>query len=130
MALISVVDDDESLRSATTDLLVSTGFTCESFVSAETFLESGRIADSACLVLDIRMPGMSGLDLQRHLETAGHATPIIFVTAFPEERARERALADGAVCYLPKPFSDQELLDCVHWALKRTGDQRELRHVT
>jgi FixJ family two-component response regulator len=130
MAIISVVDDDESLRSATIDLLDSAGFTCESFGSAEAFLESGRIADSACLILDIRMPGMSGLDLQRHLETTGYATPIIFVTAFPEERTRSRAMVDGAVCYLSKPFNDQELLDCVHRALKRGDNQKEETHVT
>jgi FixJ family two-component response regulator len=130
MAIISVVDDDESLGSAIIDLLNSAGFTCEPFGSAEAFLGSGRIADSACLILDIRMPGMSGLDLQRHLETTGHATPIIFVTAFPEERTRSRAMADGAVCYLPKPFNDQELLACVHRALKRGDNQREESHAT
>lgn len=122
MAFISIVDDDESLRFATIDLLNSAGFSCEAFGSAEAWLASANVAKTACLILDIRMPGMSGLELQQRLAAMGHATPIIFMTAYPEERTRRQALNGGALCYLPKPFDDQELLDCVHLALAR-GEQ-------
>ena len=127
MAFISVVDDDESLRFATIDLLNSAGFSCEAFGSAEAWLASANIAKTACLVLDIRMPGMSGLELQQRLAAMGHATPIIFMTAYPEERTRRQALNGGALCYLPKPFDDRELLDCVHLALAR-GEQTMGEH--
>jgi FixJ family two-component response regulator len=120
MAIISVIDDDESLRSATIDLLNSAGFSCEAFGSAEVWLASANIAETACLILDIRMPGMSGLELQQQLTVMGHATPIIFVTAYPEERSRRQALNGGALCYLPKPFDDRELLNCVLLALARS----------
>jgi FixJ family two-component response regulator len=127
MSFISVIDDDESLRSATIDLLNSAGFSCEAFGSAEVWLASANIAETACLILDIRMPGMSGLELQQKLAAMGHARPIIFVTAYPEERTRRQALASGALCYLPKPFDDQELLDCVHLALTR-GERATGKH--
>jgi FixJ family two-component response regulator len=125
MAIISVVDDDQSLRLATIDLLNSAGFSCEAFGSAEVWLASANIAETACLILDIRMPGMSGLELQQRLAAMGHATPIIFVTAYPEERIRRQALSSGALCVLSKPFDDEELLDCIRLALARGVVGRE-----
>jgi FixJ family two-component response regulator len=127
MAVISVVDDDEPLRSATIDLLNSAGYPCEAFGSAGAWLMSASVSETACLILDIRMPGMTGLELQQRLMSMDLPTPIIFVTAYPEERARRQAMNSGALCFLPKPFDDQELLDCVRLALARrgqtTGDQ-------
>ena len=111
MAIISVVDDDEPLRSATIDLLDSAGYPCEAFGSADAWLASASAAETACLILDIRMPGMTGLELQQRLTSMGGATPIIFVTAYPDERTRLQAMNSGALCFLPKPFDDEELLD-------------------
>lgn len=111
--MISVVDDDASVRRATVDLLNSAGFTCEAFASGDEYLHSGRIADTTCLILDITMPGMTGLDLQRNLAGSGHKIPIIFITGYPDDVTREQALRAGAICYLPKPYGDEELLGCI-----------------
>jgi FixJ family two-component response regulator len=117
MELISVVDDDESVRSATIDLLNSVGFDCEAFESAEAYLRSERVGRASCLILDITMPGLSGLELQRQLVHSGYSIPIIFITAFPEQRTLAQAMQAGAICYLPKPYSDGTLIDCVRRAL-------------
>jgi FixJ family two-component response regulator len=119
MDMISIVDDDASVRSATVDLLDSLGFACEAYRSAEEYLGSATAADTRCLILDIHMPGLNGLELQRRLAQSGSTVPIIFITAFPEERSRAEAFRAGALCYLPKPYSDEELLDCVRQALAR-----------
>ncbi|HLN09264.1 MAG TPA: response regulator [Xanthobacteraceae bacterium] len=119
MNVISVVDDDASVRSATVDLLNSLGFACEAYGSAEEYLGSTRRAVTVCLVLDINMPGVNGLELQGRLAQSGITVPVIFITAFPEERTRAQAFRAGAVCYLAKPYSDEELLDCIHQALAR-----------
>jgi FixJ family two-component response regulator len=122
MDLISVVDDDASVRLATIDLLNSVGFASEAHASAEEFLCSTRAADTRCLILDINMPGMNGLELQRRLAQFGNTLPIVFITAYPEERTRAEAFRAGALCYLPKPYDDDELLDCIRQALVTHDD--------
>jgi FixJ family two-component response regulator len=116
--MISIVDDDKSVREAATTLIRSLGYATATFASAEEFLESGRLCDTACLVTDVQMPGMSGVDLQSHLAASGHRTPVIFVTAYPEESVRERALGAGAFGFLSKPFSEESLIDCLDRALE------------
>ena len=125
MDLISVVDDDASVRLATVDLLNSVGLACEAHASAEQFLGSTRAADTQCLILDINMPGLNGLELQRRLVQSGSTVPIIFITAYPEERTRAEAFRAGALGYLPKPYSDEELLDCIRQALARREEGQE-----
>jgi len=122
MELISVIDDDESVRIATVDLLNSVGFACEAFASAEAYLRSGKASSTSCLILDISMPGMNGLELQQRLWQDGHSIPIVFITAFPTDATRVRAVKAGAVCFLPKPYADDKLLGCVEAAL--SGEPR------
>jgi FixJ family two-component response regulator len=116
-ALISIVDDDESMREAIQSLLRSVGFRTQMFASAEQFLQSDQIETTACLILDVRMPGMSGLELQRHLMATQYRIPIVFVTAHGDEEARSRALQEGAVEFLLKPFSEEALLNAIQVAL-------------
>lgn len=116
--MISIIDDDKSVRDAAKMLIRSLGYTTETFASAEEFLESGYLRDTACLITDVQMPGMSGVDLQSHLVANGHRTPVIFVTAFPEERVRTRALDAGAFGFLSKPFSEDSLIACLDRALE------------
>src|SRR4051812_9417092 len=103
-SLIAVVDDDEAIREATESLIRSVGFRAVVFPSAEDFLRSSHLQDTACLIVDVRMPGMSGLELQRQLAAANYSMPIIFITAHGDEEARARALRAGAVAFLDKPF--------------------------
>lgn len=117
--VISVVDDDDSVRNATTKLLRRDGYVVHSFVSGEEFLRSAVIDGTSCLVSDIRMSGLSGLELQARLLAAGHRIPIIFLTAFPEDKSRERALAAGAVGFLTKPFDAEVLTGFIEQALRR-----------
>ena len=112
--LVSVVDDDESVREALPDLLREFGFGVEAFSSAEAFLASDALGRTGCLVLDIRMPGMSGLDLQRELTRRHAGIPIVFITAHGDETLRPRLIAGGAVDCLLKPFSETALLDAVN----------------
>ena len=116
--MIAVVDDDESVRSATVDLLLSLGFACEAFESAEAYLKSDAGNRMSCLILDVRMPGLGGLELQQLLTDQGRLVPIIFITSFPSGRVRRQAIKGGAICYLPKPNSDDELLRCIRLAFK------------
>ena len=116
---VAVVEDDESVREATKHLLRLLGYATASFTSAEGFLESGCVRDTACLITDVHLPGMSGVELQSRLILDGHCLPIIFVTAFPEEAIRARVLRDGALCYLSKPLQEQSLIACLDQALKR-----------
>ena len=118
--LILVVDDDEPVRSATVDLLTSFGFSCEAFISAEAYLQSDAANQTSCLILNVRMPGLSALELQRVLADQGCPVPISFITVFPSGRVRRQAIKGGAVCYLPKPYRAEELLDCVRLALQRS----------
>jgi FixJ family two-component response regulator len=116
-SVISIVDDDESVRTAMQDMVESFGFTADTFGSAEEFLQSGRLRDTACLILDIQMPGMSGLELHNRLIASGHRVPTMFVTAFPDTRVRDRALEAGAVGYLSKPFDRNDLRGCIRSSL-------------
>ena len=117
--VISVVDDDASVRLATLDLLNSAGFPCEAFASGKEYFCSGHAPQTECLILDLNMLGMDGLEVQRQVVQSGIGIPIIFITAFPEDRTREQALRAGAVCYLAKPYSDDELLACLERALRQ-----------
>jgi len=115
--LIAIVDDDESVQSALQDLLEAVGLSTRSFGSAEDFLASGQHRNAACLVVDIRMPGMSGLELQAKLKAEGSRVPIIFITAHGDEKMRLQAMRAGAVDFLTKPFDQDVLLDCIRAAL-------------
>lgn len=115
---VAVVDDDESVRSAVHGALASVGFAAMSFASAEEFLDSDALADTACLISDIQMPGMSGLELQATLAKGDRRIPIIFITAFGDKRVRMQALRAGALDLLDKPFDDNHLLETVRVALK------------
>jgi FixJ family two-component response regulator len=117
--LISVVEDDQPFRESMRKLITSLGYTVEAFPSAASFLASPILAQTACLVADINMPGMTGVQLHRHLAEAGHAIPTILVTAYPNEVVRNRALKDGVVCYLCKPVDDDHLERCLRSALSR-----------
>ena len=116
-ALVAVVDDDEQMRGALQGLLKAEGLPARAFASAEEFLDSGEQHRCACLIADIRMPGMSGLDLQATLKADRIAIPIIFITAHGDERMRLQALRSGAVEFLAKPFDDEVLLETVRAAL-------------
>ena len=115
--IIAIVDDDESFRKATTSFIRSLGYSAAAFPSAEAFLNSDIIQDTACLITDVQMPGMTGIELQSCLIAQGRRLPVIFVTAFPEMEARGRALRAGAIGFLDKPFSDQKLISCLDEAL-------------
>jgi FixJ family two-component response regulator len=117
--LIAIIDDDQSIRMATEDLFKAEGYSASAFENAETFLESPMRATVACLVADMRMRGMSGLDLSRKLAAAGQAIPTVIITAYPASLTQQRALEAGVACYLTKPFTPDELLDCVREALSR-----------
>ena len=115
--MISIVDDDPSVREATRELLRSLGYSTAAFASADEFLGSDQLKQTACVISDIQMPGLSGAELQRRLLADGHKMPIIFITAFPDERTRKRVLSAGAVCYLSKPYSEESLIACLGAAL-------------
>lgn len=121
--VVSIVDDNESVRIATTKLVRLHGFTAHGFASAEEFLRSPHVTDTSCLITDMRMPGMSGVDLQSELIAQGRQMPIIFITAFLEERSRARALEAGAAGFLTKPFDGRTLIECLHKALKEHGER-------
>jgi FixJ family two-component response regulator len=116
--LIAIVDDDESVRSAIHGVLKSVGLKTRSFVSAEEFLASGQHSETACLITDIRMPGMSGLELQARLAEQDCRIPIIFITSYGDTRTRTQAMRAGAVGFLGKPFDDKVLLESVRSALE------------
>jgi len=108
--VISVIDDDASVRAALNNLLKSLGYIVHVFPSAEAFLQSAQLNNSWCAIADVRMPGMSGIDLQSRLRAQGSRLPFVFITAGPEESARARALEDGAICFLTKPFDEDTLI--------------------
>ena len=118
--LISIVDDDDALRSSLEDLIQSIGYRTQGFPSAEAFLSSNQARDTACLILDVRMPGMNGLDLQRQMVADKCQIPIIFVTSHADDHARVRAFEAGAVDFLSKPFREEELLNAIDAALKHS----------
>lgn len=117
-SLVSVVDDDQSVRESLPDLLKVCGYNAEAFASAEEFLASDLLHETKCLIVDVAMPGMNGPDLQRELTRRRHAIPIVYVTAHRDETVRPRMLEQGAVECLFKPFSDAALLDAVTRALR------------
>src|SRR5437762_2700930 len=110
---ISVVDDDESTRKSTTLLIESFGFQAAGFESAESLLKSGQLGETSCLIVDVQMPGMNGLQLQRHLASAGYKIPIVFITAYDNKESRQQAMQAGAVAFLSKPFDDELLLETI-----------------
>lgn len=115
--MITIIDDDESVRIATESLVRSLGFSARTFASAEDFLNSPLVGETACVITDVQMPGMSGVELQSHLRSKGDATPLIFITAFPEERIRRQVDAAGAVGFLAKPFDGHAMVECIDRAL-------------
>jgi FixJ family two-component response regulator len=120
--VISVVDDDASVRVGTKNLLSSLGYTVHTFASAEDFLRSSHFSDTSCVITDVQMPAMSGVELQALLLAQGHHVPLILITAFPDETIRARALKAGAICFLTKPFDRLILMKCLDTALQRHGD--------
>jgi len=119
--LISLVDDDESIRRTTTLLIESFGFHAAAFESAESFLKSGQLHETSCLIIDLQMPGMNGLQLQSQLAAAGYKVPVVFITAYDKEESRQQALQAGAVAFLSKPFNDGLLLQTIRAALRQDG---------
>lgn len=119
VSVISVIDDDASVRAAINNLLSSHGYLVDTFASAEEFLQSARPNNSSCVVADVQMPAMSGLDLLTHMRAEGRAVPFIFITAFPEDSIRARAIKAGAICFLAKPFAAPALINCLETALKQ-----------
>jgi FixJ family two-component response regulator len=118
--LIAIVDDDKSIRNATQDLLKAAGFSTAIFENAESFLGSTSRASAACVVADMRMPGMTGLELHQELVASGHGIPTVIITAHPEELTQMRAREAGITCFLIKPFAPDELLECVRGALAKS----------
>ena len=118
-SLISIVDDDEAVREATKGFVRAVGFLADTFGSAEDFLKFDRLHSTACLITDVQMPHMSGLELHRRLVASGVSIPTILITAYPDDSTRERALKAGVIGYLSKPFKMDDLLDCINAALDR-----------
>ena len=111
--LIAIVDDDQSVREALTSLVRSLGYVAVAFECAEDLLKSKRRRNASCMIADVQMPGMTGIELHNRLVASGEPIPTVLITAFPDERSRERALQAGVVGYLTKPFSEDELLACI-----------------
>jgi FixJ family two-component response regulator len=120
-SLVSVVEDDQHFRESMRRLMRSLSYPVEAFPSAADFLASPRLVETACVIADVHMPGMTGVELYRHLVDAGYAIPTILVTAYPNDVDRTRALDDGVVCYLRKPVDEQHLIRCLRAAL--TSDE-------
>jgi FixJ family two-component response regulator len=124
--LISVIEDDEPFRESMRKLMTALGYVVEAFPSAADFLASPLLSATACLVSDVQMPGMTGVELHRHLVDAGYTIPTILVTAYPDEATRRRALKDGVVCYLSKPVDDDHLERCLRSALESGTPHEEV----
>jgi FixJ family two-component response regulator len=120
--VISVVDDDASVRIATNNLLRSRGYVVYTFASAEEFLGSPHLHETSCVIADVQMATMNGLDLLTNLRATGYAAPFIFITAFPDESVRSRAMKAGATCFLAKPFAAPALIQCLDTALQGDGN--------
>ena len=121
LALVGIVDDDESVRDSISSLLRSAGYGTAAFESAEAFLNSDHTSEPDCLVLDVRMPGLSGLELQSKLYEKNSMIPIIFVTAHTGDQVRDKAIQQGATAFLDKPFNDEVLLGAIHLAIRIHG---------
>ena len=124
-SLISIVEDDQPFRESMQKLVRALGYPVEAFPSAADFLASPLLPETACLVTDVQMPAMTGVELHRHLINAGYAIPTILVTAYPDESVRKRALNNGVVCYLSKPVDDDHLERCLRSALESRKPQQE-----
>lgn len=122
--VISIIDDDPSVREATQSLIRSLGYDAQAFASAEEYLQSDRVNDSSCLITDLHMPGMSGTDLQDRLIAEGYQIPMIFVTAYYEDRVRDRVMDAGAFGFLRKPFNDESLIACLDRALNSSSTKQ------
>jgi FixJ family two-component response regulator len=122
--VISIIDDDESVREATKSLVRSLGYKAAVFASAEEYLQSERLDDSSCLITDLHMPGMSGADLQDRLIADGRQIPMIFMTAYYEEKVRDRVIDAGAYGFLRKPFNDESLIECLDKALTASSSKQ------
>jgi len=116
--MIAIVDDDEHVRYATKSLLRSLGHLVVTFATAEEFLNSDQLLETSCLITDVQMPGMSGIELQARLKAEAHRIPVIVMTAFPDDGVHHRAIQQGASCFLTKPFSPETLTACLDRALK------------
>jgi FixJ family two-component response regulator len=123
-SLVSLVEDDQFFRESMRRLMRSLGYSVEAFPSAADFLASPRLVETDCLIADVHMPAMTGLELHRHLMDAGYAIPTILVTAYPDDDVRARALNDGVVCYLRKPVDEEQLVGCLRAAL-HSGEPHE-----
>jgi FixJ family two-component response regulator len=123
-SLVSVVEDDQFFRESMQRLMRSLGYTVEAFASAADFLASPRVVETVCLIADVHMPAMTGVELYRHLVNAGYAIPTILVTAYPDDVDRANAIKDGVVCYLRKPIDQTQLTRCLREAL-RSGESTE-----
>lgn len=123
--LISVIDNDASVRGAITGLVRALGFTAEEFQSATDFLQSDHVLRTDCLIADMQMPGMTGLELHRRLAALGTPIPTVLVTAYPDDTTRTRALKAGVRCYLAKPCKPDDLLDCIRSALAHRKREAE-----
>ena len=117
--MISIVDDDVVVRDATADLVSSLGYHTQTFASGEAFLEIGQLQHTSCLITDLQMPGLTGLELQSRLLDEGHRIPVIFITAFPTTSVRQQAMSAGAVAFLTKPFEDVSLIQSIEAALSQ-----------
>jgi FixJ family two-component response regulator len=124
-SLVSVVEDDQFFRESMKRLMRSLGYSVEAFRSAADFLASPRFVETACLIADVHMPAMTGLELHRRLIEIGHAIPTILVTAYPDNDVRARALKDGVVCYLRKPVDEEHLTRCLRAALHSDEPAKE-----
>jgi FixJ family two-component response regulator len=115
--MITIVDDDPGVRNCLQELILSLGYDTLTFESAEQLLASGSIRQTNCLITDLQMPGLNGLELQSRLRDEGHGTPVIVVTGYPTQAQRTRAMQDGALCFLSKPVDEQVLIDCLALAV-------------
>jgi FixJ family two-component response regulator len=119
--VVSIVDDDDLMRDVLCSVVRSVGLAAYGFASAEEFLQSPRLSETSCLISDVHMPTMSGLELQHALIAQGRLIPIIFVTAYPDKTLEARAIEAGAICFLNKPFDEQELIKCIDKANRAAG---------
>lgn len=124
--MIAIIDDDESVRIATESLVRSLGLGTNTFASAEEFLASPVLGETSCLITDVQMPGMTGIELLTYLMEHGRKLPVIFITAFPEERVRRQAFAAGAIGFLSKPFGSEAIIECIDRALQ--GGENSTHH--
>jgi FixJ family two-component response regulator len=117
--MVSIVDDDPLAREGIKELVESLGYKASAFVSAHDFLRSGAVATTCCVITDLQMPGLNGLELQERLQARGYRTPVILITAYPDEKHRCRAMGAGAIGFLSKPFEEQALVECLTTAMKQ-----------